>query len=36
MICIIIRVPRKREKEEVEVIFQPARKYQKKIKMEIK
>ena len=33
---LIIRVPKKREKEEFEVIFQPARKRQKIIKIEEK
>lgn len=34
MTKLIIRVPKKREKEEFEVIFQPARKHQKIIKIE--
>ena len=33
---LIIRVPKKREKEEFKIIFQPARKHQKKIKLEEK
>jgi len=36
MIKIIIRIPKKREKEEVEIIKQPSKKFQKKIKIEIK
>ena len=36
MTTIIIRVPKKREKEEFKVIFQPARKHQKKIRIEEK
>lgn len=36
MTVIIIRVPKKIEKDEVKVVVQPAKKYQKKIKMEIK
>jgi len=35
MIKIIIRIPKKMEKEEVDVKMQPAKKFQKKIKMEI-
>ena len=34
MIEIIIRVPKKLEKEEVKIKMQPAKKYQKKIKLE--
>lgn len=36
MINITIRIPKKLEKEEVNVKIQPAKKFQKKIRMEIK
>ena len=35
MIKITIRIPKKREKEEVEIKVQPAKKFQKAIKIEI-
>jgi hypothetical protein len=35
MIKIIIRVPKKLEKEELKIRVQPAKKYTKKIKLEI-
>lgn len=33
MIKVIIRVPKKLQKEEIKVLLQPGRKYQKKIRM---
>lgn len=36
MIKIIIRIPKKNQKEELKIETQPGRKYQKKIKMEVK
>lgn len=36
MIKIIIRIPKKQEKEEVDIKIQPAKKHQKKIRMEVK
>lgn len=36
MINITIRIPKKMEKEEVKINVQPSKKYQKKIRMEIK
>jgi len=36
MITITIRIPKKMEKEEVKINVQPAKKFQKKIRMEIR
>lgn len=36
MINLIIRVPKKLEKEEIKIKVQPGIKYQRKIRMEIK